>query len=95
MRRYTGYSRNYVPRYVELTQPLRDMVSEAGNRNLTASLSWTIEGEDAFTRTKQALAQAVALSSPYYTQPFYLDVHKKVALLMLCFFRKRKEKEEC
>lgn len=65
------------------------MVSEAGNRNLTASLSWTMDGEEAFTRITQALAQAVSLSSPAYTQPFHLDVHEKAGIVNGVLFQKK------
>ncbi|XP_038577860.1 uncharacterized protein LOC119905168 [Micropterus salmoides] len=85
----TGYSRNHVPDYVSLTQPLREMLSVAGNRNLTATLDWTQEGEEAFTRTKQALGQAAHLCSPDYTQPFYLDVSETGSIVNAVLFQKK------
>ena len=70
----TGYSRNHIPQYVDLTQPLRDIVAAAGNRNLTAPLKWSVAAEEAFTATKQALAHAASLASPDYDKDFHLDV---------------------
>ncbi|XP_076864073.1 uncharacterized protein LOC143516409 [Brachyhypopomus gauderio] len=60
----TGYSRHYVPDYVGMTQPLRDMVRQLGMRNLPAKLKWTAEAERHFIKLKQALAQAVDLAVP-------------------------------
>ncbi|XP_073346961.1 protein NYNRIN-like [Pagrus major] len=85
----TGYSRNYVPNYVGLTQPLRDMVSAAGNRNLTAALIWTQEAEEAFTNTKQALSTATALASPDYTAPFHLDVSEKSGIVNAVLYQQK------
>lgn len=63
----TGYSRHYIPDYTTLTQPLRELLSEAGNRNMKAPLKWTQEAEEAFTKTKQELGQASHLATPGYT----------------------------
>nr|XP_015797242.2 uncharacterized protein LOC107373618 [Nothobranchius furzeri] len=70
----TGYSRTYVPDYVGLTAPLRDLVNEQGMRNLTAPLTWTTAAEDSFIRLKQQLSTASDLAVPNYSLPFYLDV---------------------
>ncbi|KAK1803311.1 hypothetical protein P4O66_004093 [Electrophorus voltai] len=43
----TGYSRNYAPNYVGLTQPIRRLVTEQGMRNLTNPLNWTADVEKA------------------------------------------------
>ncbi|XP_029298122.1 uncharacterized protein LOC115015101 [Cottoperca gobio] len=85
----TGYSRTHVPEYVNLTQPLRDMLAEAGNRNLTAELIWTIEGEEAFTKTKQALGQAAHLCSPDYNADFHLDVSETEGMVNGVLFQKK------
>ncbi|XP_034150810.1 uncharacterized protein LOC117595120, partial [Esox lucius] len=37
----TGYSRNYIPNYSGLTEPLRALVKEQGMRKLKATLNWT------------------------------------------------------
>lgn len=39
----TGYSRTHVPEYCLKVEPLRDILREAGNRNLTAVLKWTTD----------------------------------------------------
>ncbi|XP_032437007.1 uncharacterized protein LOC116731404 [Xiphophorus hellerii] len=70
----TGYSRNYVPNYTELTDPLRALVREHGIRQLTHALTWTMEAEEAFISLKQQLAAAAQLAIPDYSLPFYLDV---------------------
>lgn len=85
----TGYSRNHVPCYFELTQPLRDMVAEAGNRNLTAALIWTPAAEASFTQTKQALSQAAGLAAPDYTKTFFLDVSEKGGVVNAVLFQKK------
>ncbi|KAK1805695.1 hypothetical protein P4O66_001962 [Electrophorus voltai] len=70
----TGYSRHLIPDYVGYTQALRDMVKVQGMRNLNVTLERTEDGETAFIRLKQLLAQAVDLASPDYMRPFFLDV---------------------
>ena len=85
----TGYSRNHIPRYVDLTQPLRDIVAAAGNRNLTAPLKWSVAAEEAFTATKQALAHAASLASPDYDKDFHLDVSETAAVVNAVLFQKK------
>ncbi len=41
----TDFSRNYIPMYVSLTTPLRQIVKEQGMKNLKAELTWTPEAE--------------------------------------------------
>ena len=85
----TGYSHNHIPRYVDLTQPLRDIVAAAGNRNLTAPLKWSVAAEEAFTATKQALAHAASLASPDYDKDFHLDVSETGAVVNAVLFQKK------
>ncbi|KAK1792092.1 hypothetical protein P4O66_001870 [Electrophorus voltai] len=85
----TGYSRHYIPDYVGHTQALRDMVKVQGMRNLNATLEWTEEGETAFIRLKQLLAQAVDLASPDSTRPFFLDVSETAGTVNGVLFRKK------
>nr|XP_040060401.1 uncharacterized protein LOC120835481 isoform X2 [Gasterosteus aculeatus aculeatus] len=87
----TGYSRNYVPDYVNLTQPLRNMLAKVGNRNLKAELIWTVEGEEAFIQTKQSLAHAAALASPDYESDFHLDVGEKQGVVNAVLYQMRRE----
>ncbi|XP_039649881.1 uncharacterized protein LOC120555272 [Perca fluviatilis] len=70
----TGYSKSYVPGYVDLTDPLRAMVRQQGMRNLSSALDWTFEGNEAFIKLKQSLAAAANLACPNYSLPFHLDV---------------------
>ncbi|XP_055771336.1 uncharacterized protein LOC129847611 [Salvelinus fontinalis] len=86
----TGYSRTHVPEYCLKVEPLRAILREAGNRNLTAKLSWTIEAETAFIALKQTLAQAEALSLPDYTLPFMLDVSEQDGYVHSILYQKQK-----
>lgn len=81
--------RNHVPNYVNLTQPLRDMLSEAGTRILTAILTWTSEAEEAFTNTTQALATTAALNSLDYKVPFNLDISEKEGIANAVLYQKK------
>ncbi|XP_032365890.1 uncharacterized protein LOC116683813 [Etheostoma spectabile] len=85
----TGYSRSHIPDYTNRTAPLRSLLAEAGNRNLTAPLPWTAEAEAAFTDLKQALAQAAALMAPDYTSPFHLDVSEQNGFLNAVLYQKK------
>lgn len=60
----TGYSRNYIPGYTDLTQPLGDLVREQGMRNLNNVLHWTQTSEEAFIALKQLLSNAAELMLP-------------------------------
>ncbi|XP_055741995.1 uncharacterized protein LOC129825909 [Salvelinus fontinalis] len=86
----TGYSRTHVPEYCLKVEPLRAILREAGNRNLTAKLTWTIEAEAAFIALKQTLAQAEALSLPDYTIPFRLDVSEQDGYVHSILYQKQK-----
>uniref|UniRef100_A0A4W5Q2K7 ribonuclease H n=1 Tax=Hucho hucho TaxID=62062 RepID=A0A4W5Q2K7_9TELE len=86
----TGYSRTHVPKYCLKVDPLRSMLREAGNRNLTAKLTWTTDAEAAFIALKQTLAQAEALSLPDYTIPFRLDVSEQDGYVHSILYQKQK-----
>lgn len=85
----TGYSKNYVASYGELTHPLRAMVNEQGMRNLTAPLSWTTDAESSFISLKQALSSAADLAIPDYKLPFFLDVSEKAHTISGVLFQKK------
>ena len=85
----TGYSRSHIPDYANRAAPLRALLAEAGNRNLTAPLLWTAEAEASFTDLKQALAQAAALMAPDYSSPFHLDVSEQNAMLNAVLYQKK------
>ncbi|CAB1335227.1 unnamed protein product [Coregonus sp. 'balchen'] len=52
----TGYSRTHIPDYTSRTEPLREIVREAGPRNLHSSLTWTPEASTAFALLKTDLS---------------------------------------
>lgn len=70
----TGFSRNYIPMYVAVTTPLRDMVREQGMRNLQGKLIWKPEAELAFINLKAQMSHAAHLHSADYRLGFFLDV---------------------
>ncbi|XP_029939577.1 uncharacterized protein LOC115382074 [Salarias fasciatus] len=76
-----NFSRYHVPDFVSLTLPLRQMVNEAGMRNLSAPLQWSIDAQHCFTALKQKLSTAADLAIPDYSIPFHLDVSAKVAIV--------------
>ncbi|XP_068998257.1 uncharacterized protein [Embiotoca jacksoni] len=84
-----GYSRHYIPNFTGLTQQLRALVREIGMHNLTASLNWTLEAEQAFIRLKQALAKSCDLAIPDYTLPFHLDVSETDSVVNGVLFQKK------
>ncbi|XP_037631697.1 uncharacterized protein LOC119491623 [Sebastes umbrosus] len=86
----TGYSRQYIPNYAGDTQLLRQMVTMAGMRNLTAELEWSQEGEEGFIRLKQEMAAAAALALPDYTQPFHLDVSEQLSTAHGVLYQKQR-----
>ncbi|XP_029384988.1 uncharacterized protein LOC115060953 isoform X1 [Echeneis naucrates] len=69
----TGYSRQYVPNYTRLTQPLRACIREQGMRNLNSDVVWSQEVEQSFIALKQTLATAADLATPDYSCPFFLN----------------------
>lgn len=85
----TGYSKNYVASYGELTHPLRALVNDQGMRNLTAPLVWTTEAESSFISLKQSLSRAADLAIPDYTLPFFLDVSEKAHTVSGVLFQKK------
>ncbi|CAB1350840.1 unnamed protein product [Coregonus sp. 'balchen'] len=85
----TGYSRTHIPEYCLKVEPLRAILREAGNRNLTAVLKWTPDAEAAFIQLKQTLAQAEALSLPDYTTPFCLDVSESNGYVHSILYQKQ------
>ncbi|XP_035984939.1 uncharacterized protein LOC118558590 isoform X2 [Fundulus heteroclitus] len=90
----TGYSRNYIPGYADLTQPLRDLVKAQGMRKLNNVLIWTQEAEEAFVLLKQRLASAAELTLPDYSIPFFLDVSAtRFALNGILFQRRTGERK--
>ncbi len=70
----TGFSRNYIPMYVSLTTPLRQIVKEQGMKNLKAELTWTPEAEQAFIAIKSEMAHAAHLNCADYSLGSFLDV---------------------
>ncbi len=70
----TGFSRNYIPMYVSLTTPLRQIVKEQGMKNLKAELTWIPEAEQAFIALKTKMAYAAHLNCADYSLGFFLDV---------------------
>ncbi|XP_035376759.1 uncharacterized protein LOC118240440, partial [Electrophorus electricus] len=85
----TGYSHNYIPDYVGLTQPLRRLVTEQGMRNLTNPLNWMADAKKAFMALKQQFAQATDLSTPDYALPFHLDVSETEGVSNGVLFQKK------
>jgi hypothetical protein len=84
----TGYSRTHIPDYTERTEPLREIVREAGPRNLQAPLTWTPEASTAFGLLKTDLSVAAALTAPDYGKTFHLDVSEKEGFASAVLFQK-------
>ncbi|KAM5125669.1 LOW QUALITY PROTEIN: uncharacterized protein ACMZJ9_022047 [Mantella aurantiaca] len=84
-----NYSRHFVPDFVTLTQPLRDLVTCADSKQLQAPLVWTPEGETAFTAVKRALSTASQLSCPDYGLDFHLHVSERNGIMSAILFQKR------
>nr|XP_046167153.1 uncharacterized protein LOC124003133 [Oncorhynchus gorbuscha] len=85
----TGYSRTHIPDYTTRTEPLREIVREAGPRNLHAPLIWTPQATDAFGLLKTELSVAAALTAPDYGKPFHLDVSEKEGFTSSILFQKQ------
>lgn len=83
-----NYSREYVPAFTQLTAPLRELIKPHGIHNPSATLLWTLEAEDSFTRTKQAICSACALCAPDYSTPFHLDVMEKQSFVQAILYQK-------
>ena len=86
----TGYSRNYIPEYVDRTTLLRALVKEAGCRNLKGSLRWNPQAEGAFKDLKTAMNSAMALAAPDYEAPFHLDVTEKGGTVNAILWQKQR-----
>lgn len=85
-----GYSRTYVPEYVTLTQPLREMVTEVGHRALKDDLNWTVDRDKAFQKVKSALSAAAHLASPNYEKDFYLDVAETEGIVNAVLYQRER-----
>ncbi|CAB1312096.1 unnamed protein product [Coregonus sp. 'balchen'] len=85
----TGYSRTHIPDYTSRTEPLREIVREAGPRNLHSSLTWTPEASTAFALLKTDLSVAAALTAPDYKNKFHLDVSEKEGFTSSILFQKQ------
>ncbi|CAL9694854.1 unnamed protein product [Knipowitschia caucasica] len=85
-----NYSREYVPNYTAMTAPLRELIKPHGMNQPTASLTWTTEAENSFTRTKQAVCNACALYVSDYTLPFHLDVAESQFYVYGILYQKKK-----
>jgi len=83
-----GYSRTYVPDYVLLTQPLREMVTEVGHRALKDDIKWDPGRDRAFTKVKQALGKAAQLANPNYDLEFVLDVAENGGIVSAVLYQK-------
>eukprot|EP00063_Salmo_salar_P006046 XP_013980881.1 PREDICTED: uncharacterized protein LOC106561442 [Salmo salar] len=70
----TGFSSDWIEEYVIKTAPLREIMKEAGQLNLRASLEWTSDAVIAFETLKKEMQTAPALAAPDYTKPFLLYV---------------------
>ncbi|XP_036816756.1 uncharacterized protein LOC110528531 [Oncorhynchus mykiss] len=86
----TGYSRTHIPDFTGRTEPLREMVREAGSRNLHSPLVWTPEASLAFSLLKTDLSVAAALTAPDYKNKFHLDVSEKEGFTSSILFQKQK-----
>lgn len=87
----TGYSRQYIPNFADLTIPLTALVKEQGMRKLQSKLNWTQEAESSFITLKQLMTRATDLALPDYTQPFYLDVSETDGSVNGILFQKKGE----
>lgn len=83
-----NFSREYIPAFTLLTAPLRELIKPHGMHNPSATLTWTPEAEEAFTKTKQAICSASALYAPDYTVPFHLDVVEKQSFVQAVLYQK-------
>ncbi|XP_029954398.1 uncharacterized protein LOC115393517 [Salarias fasciatus] len=86
-----NFSRYHVPDFVSLTLPLRQMVNEAGMRNLSAPLQWSTDAQHCFIALKQKLSTAADLAIPDYSIPFHLDVSAKASSASAILYQKKGE----
>lgn len=87
----TGFSKNYLPEYVNHTAPLRALITEAGAQNLNAPLKWNTDAEKAFISLKQQMAHSAELAIPDYTLQFHLDVSERDGVGNAVLFQKKGE----
>ena len=85
-----GYSRTYVPDYVKLTLPLREMVTEVGHRALKDELLWTVPRHRVFQAVKTALSAATHLAAPNYNIDFNLDVAETEGTVNAVLYQKER-----
>ncbi|MGL5702923.1 MAG: reverse transcriptase domain-containing protein [Cetobacterium sp.] len=84
----TGFSRHFIPQYVLLTTPLRQLIKEQGMKNLRAELQWTPETEKTFIDLKTQLAYAAHLNCANYELPFFLDASETGSSAHAVLFQK-------
>ncbi|KAL2076356.1 hypothetical protein ACEWY4_028057 [Coilia grayii] len=72
-----GFSSEWIECHEYKIAPLRAMIAAATAGGLHKSLTWTIDGEQAFTLIKMELQKAPALALPNYELPFHLYVAVK------------------
>ncbi|XP_072400990.1 uncharacterized protein [Diabrotica undecimpunctata] len=64
-----GYYRRFVRSYSTLLSPLTDLLK---NRKKGQTITWNPEADDAFHRIKEALTSAPVMTSPDFSEHFYL-----------------------
>uniref|UniRef100_A0A3B3ICC6 Reverse transcriptase/retrotransposon-derived protein RNase H-like domain-containing protein n=1 Tax=Oryzias latipes TaxID=8090 RepID=A0A3B3ICC6_ORYLA len=89
-----GYSRHFLPCFVERTAPLRTMIKEKGATNLAAVLDWTPVTDEIFVTLVQDMACAAALAAPDYTQPFFLDATMTPTVVNAVLFQKNQGRRD-
>uniref|UniRef100_A0A3B3HVV8 ribonuclease H n=1 Tax=Oryzias latipes TaxID=8090 RepID=A0A3B3HVV8_ORYLA len=89
-----GYSRHFLPCFVERTAPLRSMIKEKGATNLAAVLDWTPVTDEIFVTLVQDMACAAALAAPDYTQPFFLDATMTPTVVNAVLFQKNQGRRD-
>ncbi|XP_034150968.1 uncharacterized protein LOC114829948 [Esox lucius] len=70
----TGFSSDWIEDYALKVSPLRGLMKEVGQQQLSAKLHWNCDALAAFETIKQDMQSAPALGTPDYTKPFLLYV---------------------
>ncbi|XP_034146322.1 uncharacterized protein LOC117593883 [Esox lucius] len=70
----TGFSSDWIEDYALKVSPLRGLLKEVGQQQLSAKLHWNCDALAAFETIKQDMQSAPALGTPDYTKPFLLYV---------------------